>query len=367
MSAASSTTMSGRERVMTAMRRRTPDRVPFDFSQGFSPAKLEEFRQRTGADSPDDYFGVDVRGVHIAGTRQATDFSAYHPDLPPRTHVDEWGIGHQATDSRDAQHSHLSGFVYPMLRLETRQDALDYPLPDIEADYRYAHLPGQIAAIQAAGLAATAGLECTIFEIAWYMRSMERLLVDFLEGSEFAETLLDRITAMREVQAARYAEAGADIIRLGDDVASQRGMLMRVPLWRRWLKGRLARVIAAAKRVKPDLLIFYHSDGDVTPLLEDLIEIGVDILNPVQPECMDGAALKARYGDRIAFWGGMGTQSTLPFGTPNDVRAVVKERIATMGAGGGLFLAPTHVVEPEVPWENIVAFVEAVHEYGRYA
>jgi uroporphyrinogen decarboxylase len=148
-------------------------------------------------------------------------------------------------------------------------------------------------------------------------------------------------------------------------VGTQRGMLMSAPLWRAWLKPRLARTIAAARDVKPDVLVFYHSDGDVSAIIPDLIEIGVDILNPVQPECMDPAALKRAYGQQLSFWGTIGTQSTLPFGSPDDVRREVRLRIETVGAGGGLFLAPTHVIEPEVPFENIVAFVDAVKNEGR--
>jgi uroporphyrinogen decarboxylase len=194
---------------------------------------------------------------------------------------------------------------------------------------------------------------------------MERLLLDFTDGNAFATTLLDRITERRIAQAQHYARCGADVIAYGDDVGTQRGMLMSVRMWRTWLKPRLARTITAAREVRPDVLVFYHSDGDVSAIIPDLIEIGVDILNPIQPECMDPVALKRTYGDRLSFWGTIGTQSTFPFGSPDDVRREVRARIETVGAGGGLFLAPTHVIEPEVPFENIVAFVETVKGEGR--
>jgi len=138
-------------------------------------------------------------------------------------------------------------------------------------------------------------------------------------------------------------------------------------MWRRWLKPPLARVIAAAKRARPDVLINYHSDGNMEAVIPELIEIGVDILNPVQPECLDPVNLKQRYGQQLAFWGTIGIQHTLPFGSPQEVRDEVRTRIETMGVGGGLLLGPTHIVEPEVPLENIVAMVEAVNEYGVYS
>lgn len=358
--------MTSRERVLTAMRRREPDRVPFDFGHGFAPAKLDELKERAGATDPNEYFQTDTRTVTIAPTQCPHDYSEYHKNSPTGTRVDEWGVGHLPTESSQTAHSHLEGFIYPMLRLQSREEALAYPLPDIEAAYRYENLPAQIRAYHERGLAVTASMECTIFEVAWYMRSMELLLTDCIDNPEFAETLLDRITEKRRVQAARFAEMGVDVIRLGDDIASQRGMLMSMLMWRTWLKQRLATVIAAARAVRPAVLIFYHSDGNAAAAIPDLIEIGVDILNPVQSECMDPAALKRQFGDRISFWGSIGTQSTLPFGTPDDVRREVKRRMETVGIGGGLLLAPTHMIEPDVSWENILALVEAIREYGRY-
>ena len=360
--------MNSQERVVAALRHQKADRVPFDFALGFSPYQLEQFKRRTGQDDPDDYFGADVRGTGIGPTMLSTDFSRYidKSALPAHGYVDEWGQGHIPSISDNEYHSHLEGYVYPMLNLRTRQDALDYPLPDIEAAYRYEPVAQDIKRHHARGLAVMAGMACTIFEVAWYLRSMELLLMDFVDNPELAEALLDRITEKRIVQARQYAELGPDVIMFGDDVASQRGMLMSVPMWRRWLKPRLARVIAAARAANPDVLIFYHSDGDATAIVPDLIEIGVQILNPVQPECMDPFALKKKYGDRLSFWGTLGTQSTLPFGTPDDVRRDIQLRCQIVAARGGLVIAPTHMVEPEVPWENLVAFVESVKEYGYY-
>jgi uroporphyrinogen decarboxylase len=360
--------MNSRERVTRALKHQIPDRVPFDFALGFSPYQLEQFKQRTGQTDPNDYFGADVRGTGISPSRHLADYSAYidRSLLPAHAYIDEWGQGHIPTMSDDLYHSHLEGYVYPMLKLSTPQDALEYPLPDIEADYRYEVTAKEIQRIHDRGLAVMAGMACTIFEVAWAMRSMELLLMDFMDNQEFAEVLLDRITAKRIIQAQRFAELKPDVIMFGDDIASQRGMLMSVPMWRKWLKPRLASVIAASKRVNPNVLAFYHSDGDATAIIPDLIKIGVEVLNPLQPECMDPFTLKKLYGDRLSFWGTLGTQSTLPFGSPDDVRHDIKKRCEIVGTGGGLLIAPTHMVEPEVPWENLVAFVESVKEYGVY-
>jgi uroporphyrinogen decarboxylase len=146
----------------------------------------------------------------------------------------------------------------------------------------------------------------------------------------------------------------------------QTGMLMSPQMWRQWFKPRLRKVIQAAKQINPEILICYHTDGDCRQVIPELIEVGVDILNPVQPECMDPVEIKKTYGNRLSFSGTIGTQSTMPYGTPEDVREAVKRMIATVGEGGGLLLAPTHVIEPDVPWENVIAFVDATREYGRY-
>ena len=150
------------------------------------------------------------------------------------------------------------------------------------------------------------------------------------------------------------------MIGYGDDVGTQRGMLMSVRMWRTWLKPRLARRIAAARDVRPDVLVFYHSDGDVSAIIPDHHRDRRRHPQPVQPECMDPVAVERDTGIGCGSGARMGTQSTFPFGSPDDVRREVRARIETVGVGGGLFLAPTHVIEPEVPFENIVAFVETV-------
>lgn len=241
-----------------------------------------------------------------------------------------------------------------------------YPLPDELADYRWEGVPAQVAAAHAAGLAAVAAMQWTIFEISWYLRGMEEFLMDLLNDPAMACAIMDRVLELRKGCAARYAAAGADLLELGDDVSTQLDMMISPDLWRKQLKPRLAEVIAAARSVKPDILIFYHGDGNLQAIIPDLIEIGVDILNPIQPECMDPVVIKRRYGDRLTLWGTIGTQTTMPFGSPMEVRATVKRMIETAGADGGLVLAPTHILEPEVPWANIEAFVEACREYGRY-
>ena len=354
--------MTSRERVLTAMRRQAPDRVPFEFSYGaFTPPLMEVFRQKTGAEDPVEYFHFDVVGLGFQEPSRRADYSAYHADLTEGATIDPWGVARVP-----GSFHHFTRMVHPMASFTTAEEVMNYPFPDYMAGECHRHLDDEVQRWHEKGLAVAGELYCTIFETAWYMRGMENLLTDFTLNPDLARALLDRMTALRCMQARRLVEAGVDVLRLGDDVASQQRALMRPQTWRTWLKPSLASVIQAARDVRSDILIFYHSDGNVTELIPELIEIGIDILNPVQPECMNPAKVKRQYGDQLAFWGTIGTQTTMPFGAPDDVRAEIRDRIATVGKGGGLLLAPSHVLEPDVPWDNILAFVAAIEEYGHY-
>lgn len=206
-----------------------------------------------------------------------------------------------------------------------------------------------------------------IFEPAWYLRGLDNLLCDMMVDEDMAAACLKRMADHQVQLARRVAECGFDVIVFGDDVGTQKALMMSYDLWLKWLKPDMKRAIEAAKEVNPQVVAYYHSDGVIYDIIEDLIEIGVDVLNPIQPECIDPIQVKTLYGDRLSFWGTIGTQTTMPFGTPEEVDAKVKEIIEVVGHGGGLCIAPTHMLEPEVPYENLEAFVAAVREYGGYS
>lgn len=352
--------MSPRERVRTAFRRQIPDRVPRHAT--FTPHQREQVRLHTGHDNPADAFDLEMRHVGFRAACRKPDFSRYLPaDLPPGTTSDEWGL-----TEKPGTFFHFTEYVYPMANLSDPSELDDWPFPDYTPAYRFEGVAEEIADWHARGYFVV-GSVGHIFETAWYIRSMEQLFLDLRLNPRFAERLFDEITERRMYMAIKYAEAGVDAIGIGDDVGTQRGMLMSPDTWRAWLKPRWARVIAAAKAAKPDLLVTYHSDGDISAIIPELAEIGIDVLNPVQPECLDVAEVKRLYGDRLAFFGGMGIQTTMPFGTPEDVRSEVRRLIRILGADGGFLIAPTHVLEPEVPWANIEAFFDEVEKSGSYA
>ncbi len=258
--------------------------------------------------------------------------------------------------------THLTEMLHPLSVIEDVAQLEKLPWPDTSDPAHYAGYRKWREDVQAAGKVARAWQECTIFEDTWYLRGMDNVFCDWADGNPVSDWLLDYFTGRSIHNCRALARAGFDMIKLGDDVGMQNSMLLSMETWRRHLKPRLKRVIDAIREVSEGRKVWvqYHSDGDVTPLVDDLIEIGVDILNPVQPECMDLEAVAAQYQDRLAFSGMIGTQTTMPFGTPDDVRAAVVRCRRLHENGARVIVAPTHVLEPDVPWENIVAFVEAV-------
>ena len=354
--------MTPRERVLAALSRNVPDKVPKDLSWGFSPALLKIFKEKTGSDNPEEYFDIETRFVNWCEAKKETDFSGYFDNMPSGTRFTEWGTAWIPGTSPESHH--FGSLGYPMKGLNSIHDLEGYPFPYFFEEYRYKPLCGKVMDVHRRNLAAAGVLVCTIFETVWEMRGMERLFEDFVSNQEFAEYLLDKVTDIRCKQAEIYAQTGIDILMLGDDIGMQDRMIMSPELWRKWFKGRLARVVQSARDINPSLHVFYHSDGAFEEVIPELIEIGINVLNPIQPECMDPVKLKKQYGKKLAFWGTIGTQTTFPFATPEEVKKVVKERIDTVGDSGGLLIGPTHLLEPEVPWENIVAFFEAVEEFG---
>lgn len=363
--------MLPRERVMAAVCRKPVDRVPKEFRA--SPRVFEIFRQKTGHDDLVSYYDLETRYVDRCGWRfspafderfsadvqRKLQYAPWDPRIHARRTIDEWGVEHVVGSLY-----HFEKMMHVMAPLEGRLDELKrYPFPEVADAAHFAQVAREVEAIHKEGRAAVGYGGC-IFEQAWYMRSMEKLLVDLVVNSEFAAYLLDVITELNKEVSRRLAATGIDILDVGDDVAMQEGMIISPRMWREWFKPRLQSVIAAARSVNPGLAVFYHCDGNMAAIIPDLIEIGVDAIHPMQPECMDLTKLKKEFGRHVTFWGTIGTQTTFPFASPTEMRETVRRTIQTLGQGSGLVIGPTHYVEPDVPWENIEAFFDAVNEFG---
>ena len=357
--------MLPRERLLTACRRGQPDRVPFTF--GVTPPLQAVFEEKTGASDLAEHFQFDYRTVGAKPTQKQTDFTPYYSDLQlVDADFDEWGVAHMRAHGTDPSTRHFRRRISPLRNATTVKEVEAFPFPDLDADYRFEGMAEKVAAIKARGLAAWGGLRFSTFDHSWLLRGYETFLMDMISDPEMTAAIMDRVVTILRNTVRQYVRAGVDVIIWGEDVGMQDAMLFSPALWRKWVKPRYASMIDAAKEINPDVIIWYHSDGRIEPIIPELIEIGVEVLNPVQPETMDPAQIKSLYGDKLAFWGTISVQQTMPFGSPDDVRAEVKQRIETVGRGGGFILAPSHVLEPKVPWENILAFVQAARDYGRY-
>ncbi|MFA4016566.1 MAG: hypothetical protein RUDDFDWM_001676 [Candidatus Fervidibacterota bacterium] len=351
--------MTPRERVWRAIHHQYPDKVPKE--AGFTPSAYERFKQETGCDDPAEYFGFETRSVDFKPLKPEDfpDFTPYLKRLPEGTIIaNEYGVAHLP-----GRFYHFVKHVFPLSHAESVKDIERYPFPDVTLTYRHEHLEEEVERLHRLGYFVS-GFAGHIFETAWQLIGMEKMFIDMLFNPALVEALLERLTLDACFRARRFAEAGVDMLRTGDDVGMQDRLMMNPELWRRFLKPCLKRVIDSAREVVPDIPVWYHSDGYIMPIIDDLIEVGVTVLNPVQPECMDVVEIKKRYGEKLAVWGTIGTQSVLPFGKPEDVKMEVKRMIEIFAPA--IVIAPTHVIEPDVPWENIVALFEAVEEYGRF-
>lgn len=352
--------MTNIENYISIVKRNGYEKMPIHFSMCPSlKQKFEEYVKETGFKF--EYDSVNIPSVVPRAADKELFLSRYYSNrrFKEGTVIDKFGI---ANEPGGATAFHMTKMYHPMENIVDVDEVLQYPFPD----YTNADLTEQITAVRKAHAddrVAVGQMQMTIWETSWYLRGMENLMADMMLQDPIAEALLDRITDIAVIRAEQYARAGVDVLYLGDDIGMQHTIMMSEALYCEWLKPRLARVIRAAKKLNPDLIVFYHSCGFVTPMIPHLIDAGIDVLNPIQPECMDFGEIHEMYGDKLAFHGTIGTQTTMPFGTPDDVRREVYKNLEIAGDKGGLFVAPTHLLEPEVPVENVIAYINACRDF----
>jgi uroporphyrinogen decarboxylase len=345
-----------RERVRMALTCRKPDRIPK--ALGFFPQELTQTRPAP----TDEFFNLDIRYVEFAPPRSQLTFKTYLERLPAHFHIGslsqlrtyhEWNYHPEKEGKRLLEH------------VRSLAEFVDRILPDHGDSGRYGHLPDQVGQWHKEGFA-VAGmpphLGGDLFEPAYRLRGFETFLEDLLIRKDLARYLLDQLTAMLIHSVVLLAQAGVDILLLDDDMAMPNQLILSPALWREHFKPRLAKVIQTVREVSPEILVFYHSDGNFTRLLPDLVEIGVNVINPVQPDCMNAEAIQSEFGNKLALWGTVGTALLWDRGTPGQIRKEVKRRIEALGSKG-LLLSPAYDID-FTPFENIVAFVETIEEFG---
>ena len=349
--------MNSRERVKEALLCRKPDRIPI--ALGFFNQSFEAIAPTAA----EDYFDLDIRYAEFSPPRDQNAFRRYLDRLPEDVHV---GNQAQLRTYHEWQYHPEKGTARPLSSVRSLKELVKYVLPDLANPTRHAGLSKQVQRWHTQGYA-VAGmpphLGGELFETAWRLRGFENFMIDLADRNDIIAYLLDQLTSMLIENALILARAGVDILLLDDDVAMPTGLMISPDTWRYHFKDRLATVINIAREESPNLLIFYHSDGDFTQLIPDLVDIGINVINPVQPDCMDGAAIKREFGDRLAMWGTVGTARLWDEGSPEQIRSEVRRCIEMMGPEG-LLLAPAYDID-FAPFENIVAFVEAVKDFSR--
>lgn len=352
--------MTDRENYLSIVRRTGFEHMPVSFDM--TPYTKNAFKQYLKAHPMDIPWATGNVYDSPESVTPAEEFAKrYYAEKPLKkgASVDMWGIGHEPGS---AAAYHMTYMRHPMEDFDSVEQVEAYPFP-VFGKEDYLKIKEQVDAVHEKGMAAEANLQCSDWEISWYLRGMENLMCDMMTDDPIAEAILDKVMNVTITRAENYARAGADAIFLGDDIGTQRAIMMSIPLYEEWLMPRLKKIIDAAHRINPDIVILYHSCGHVTELIPSLIKAGVQVLNPVQPEVMDFREIHEKYGDVLSFHGTIGTQSVMPFGTPDDVRRAVFENLDIAGDHGGLLVCPTHILEPEVPPENIAAYIQACKDY----
>jgi uroporphyrinogen decarboxylase len=326
-----------REVVRRAIQGRRPPYVPWSF--GFTREAAEKLR---------DHFGTtDLTGVldnHLAWLGGAEGFFT---DVGEDCVRDVFGV--QWDRSVDKDIGNVCNCLLPEPTLE------GYEFPDPDDPIFLGDVAGAIAGARDAFRVYPIGF--SLYERAWTLRGMERLMMDFYDHPGFVRDLLNAIGDLNIALIRRALQHDIDAVYLGDDWGQQRRLQMGPRIWREFIKPVLARMYAVVR--KAGRFVMIHSCGDVDELFDDLIEIGLDCFNPFQPEVMDVDALMKRYRGRLAFHGGLSTQRTLPFGSPADVRRETSH-LLELGRDGGYIFAPAHAVEGDVPLANMLAFIETV-------
>ena len=328
--------MTRREVVRTVMEHKRPPYVPWSFS--FTVEARQKLRAH-GTDSMADT----LRG-HLLGLGSDVGFFT---DLGDDRFQDVFGVVWDRSVDKDI--GVVSGCVLPEPTLS------GYELPDPTDPMFFG---GIAEAIERDGdLFRVFRIGFSLYERAWTLRGMANLMMDFIDNPGFVDELLTALADYNVAQARKALEYDVDAAHFGDDWGQQRGLQMGPATWRRFIRPQLARMYSTVREAGRYVSI--HSCGDVDELFDDLIAIGLNCFNPFQPEVMDVAALMKAYRGRLAFHGGLSTQKTLAFGTPEDVRRETRW-LLELGREGGYIFAPAHAVEGDVPLENMLAFIETV-------
>lgn len=357
--------MTSRERMLAAIHHTQPDRVPA--LAHLTSQVAEPLAARVGSPAITIPSMMPVRVSYnellldlgndavCVGVGTDEGFTPVHSDDGAVT--DEWGF----TSKLVGKYAEIVG--RPLGNVSTEAEIRDFTIPSPDAPGRWTaakrYIHGHKDTFAIFGF-----LPQVMFESSWNLVGFEKYLMDFFSKEPYVIALLDRLLEFATACGTQLVEMGVDVLWVGDDVGAQDNMLISPDLWREILKPRMKWFFETMKSLNPDLKIIYHSCGAIRPIIPELIEIGLDILNPLQPLArdMDIAELKTEFGKDLALCGGIDVQEVLPTGTTAEVKAHVLDRVRKASEGGGYIASPAHVIQPDTPIENVLAYFEAVKE-----
>ncbi len=377
-------TFTHRQRVVAALNHQEPDRVPLELGSGTNTTMTkiahENLARHLGFANPSERlldrmqqivavderimerFDTDIRPVFLGAPDGWRD-----EELPNNSYRDEWGVVRSRPEGSlyyDLTGSPLAGEI-------TLRDIANYKFPDPLDPGRFRGLQERVDKLHAENeYALMLNVPSAFVHNTQYLRGFSDWFMDLAAAPDLIGALMDaavEVSIATSEEALRLVGDKVDIIRTSDDVADQRSPFMSPELYRKLIKPRLKRYMDAIRSLTK-AKIYYHTCGAVVPILDDLIEVGVEILNPVQvsAEGMDSRGLKQRFGDCLSFMGAIDTQRVLPFGSATEVEEEVKRRINDLAPGGGYVLCAVHNIQPDVPPENIVAMYDSARQHGVY-
>jgi uroporphyrinogen decarboxylase len=356
--------MTHKERFLMAIQHEEPDRVPIDV--WYTPEAerkmlkhLGEKTEKLSLYAADGGYLPHLMGHDFLITWIGPCTSYYMKDT--EEYYDEWGIKWRWVDTKSGNR-YTEMVEHPLAHID---DPDQFTMPDFKNMERY-KASREMIEKHGKEYGIMGGIACSLFELSWYLRGMEKVLEDMVLRKDFLHAYLDKLLGWLWDAGTILVKLGVDVIWIGDDFGSQDRLLISPALFREFFKPRYARLFSHLRSLNPQIKFAFHTDGYNWPIIQDFIDAGVDILNPVQPKSMDPAELKKKFGKQLTLWGTIDNQQTMPFGSVEDVIEETKLRLKTVAPGGGLLLGPSHNVQPQVPIENIMAFYETVKKFGAY-
>ncbi len=353
--------MTSRERVLAVLECRKPDRPPLNYyGPPETTQKLLAHLKLNSYEELLQYLGADMRyvGPRYVGPSKFSGALGYNDGG-----TDMWGVTWRSVANPFCTYREVA--VHPLAGAKTVREVEEYPWPNpdwMSVD----HIAEEIKTLNREEPKAIVLPTGMFFEMAWFLRGFEQYLMDLVENPDIAEAILGHVTRFYQtvtLRAVEAAEGRIDVVWSNSDVGMQTAMLMSPAVWREHVRPWHAELVVPFKRM--NLKTRYHTDGAVVPIIEDLIEMGVDMLDPIQPKAtgMSAENLARLFGGRISFYGGIDTQELLPFGTPAQIEAEVLHLIEVLGRNGGYMVAASNAVQPDVPIENILTLYRTAREY----